>query len=182
MGGCKVLGIYLFHGLCTEMKEDMQVKIRARQRVWLEEYLRTWNACEAAHRAGYTDPIQAGMSNLGNPTLKQMIAQRLADRAMTTEEALDRLAEQARGSYAEFITEMGTIDLRAMKAAGKMYLIKQVKPTAHGLAVEFYDAQTALIHMGRYHKLFTDKVEAKEEVVLHVTYAEDIRSEEEDVK
>lgn len=65
-----------------------------------------------------------------------------------------RLAE-----VAEYIIEPGYVDIVAMERDGKKHLIKSIKPTQWGKAIEFYDAQAARMQIGKHHKLFTDKVE-----------------------
>lgn len=130
-----------------------------RQEVWLEEYFTTWNATEAARRAGYAHPKASGAENLANPTITETIKTRLSERTMTADEALVRLAEQARAEYSAYLLDDGSVDLVAMKADGKMHLIKSIKPTKFGKVVEFHDAQTALVHIGRHHKLFVDRTD-----------------------
>lgn len=147
--------------------------MNTRQKVWLAEYLRIWNPTEAAYRAGYSKPLRSGHHNLH--VLAPIIKLHMEVKIMSAEEALVRLSEQARAAYADYLMEDGTVDLAGMKKDGKLHLVKGIKPTAHGNQVEFYDSQTALVHIGRHHKLFTDKMETQEDVVIHVSYAEDIR-------
>lgn len=130
-----------------------------KQDVFLNEYLRTWNATEAARRAGYAVPKQEGARLLQQEVIASEIAQRLAEKVMGADEVLARLAEQSRAEYADYISDVGTVDLAAMKRDGKMHLIKSVKSGKYGLEITFYDAQTALISIGRHHQLFTDKVD-----------------------
>jgi Terminase small subunit len=61
--------------------------------------------------------------------------------------------------YAPYIYSGGYVDLAALEREGKMHLIKGIKSTKDGLQVEFYDAQAALVHLGKYHALFTEKQE-----------------------
>jgi len=77
---------------------------------------------------------------------------------MTPEQVIDRLDSQARAEYAEYIDDDGEVDLAAMRAAGKMHLVKGIKYDRKGRTmVEFYDAQQALVHMGKHYKLFTEQ-------------------------
>lgn len=84
-----------------------------------------------------------------------------------------RLAEQARGDIGDFLTVApgGAVELDLSKAADKIHLIRRVRQrrttrtTKEGVidktvwTLELYDAQAALIHIGKQHKLFTDRVE-----------------------
>ena len=137
-----------------------------RQTVWLEEYFKTWNATEAARRAGYAHPRQEGARLLSNVVVAEEIQKRIAEKTMSADEVLVRLGEQARAGYADYIGSNGKVDLAGMKRDGKMHLVKKVKPTKFGIEVEFYDAQTALVNIGRHHKLFTDGIDVGGELEL----------------
>jgi len=81
---------------------------------------------------------------------------------MDADEVLARLADQARGNIADFMnTEVpgGIIDLEKAQELGLTHLIKSISWTKQGVKVELYDAQAALVHIGRHLKLFTDRVE-----------------------
>ena len=101
------------------------------QQVFVSEYLKCFNATEAHTRAypkAKRDSARANASELlTKPNIKAEIAARLAEHHMTADEALQRLADMARGDITEFITPMGAFDIEAMKAAGKGHLIKKIK-------------------------------------------------------
>lgn len=141
--------------------------LSAKQQAFISEYLACWNASQAALAAGYSARTarKIGSENLTKPDIQAAIKARLAEKAMTADEVLARLAEHARGSMAEFIrvSESGTawLDLRAAKEAGKLHLIKSYQDASDkfGAKLELYDAQAALALLGRAHKLFTDRTE-----------------------
>ena len=90
--------------------------------------------------------------------IQAAIEKRIAEKAMSADEVLLRLAEQARSDISEFIGTHGGIDWE--KVAEKGYLIRKVSHTAGKQSqIELYDAQAALVHIGRYHKLFVDRKE-----------------------
>lgn len=62
-------------------------------------------------------------------------------------------------TYADYIYSGGYVDLAALERDNKMHLVKGLKNTKDGWVVEFYDAQAALVHIGKYHALFTEKTE-----------------------
>lgn len=133
-----------------------------KQRVFVEEYLTCWNASEAARRAGYSERTaqQMGSENLLKPVIRQAIDQRLAEKRMSADEVLARLSAQAGADMNDFLSQRGrgvTLDLVKAKAAGKLHLIKKYSKTKQGASIELHDAQAALVQIGRYHKLFTDK-------------------------
>jgi phage terminase small subunit len=136
------------------------VALSNKQQIFVEEYLTTWNATEAARRARYAHPNVQGSRLLVNISIAEEIKARISERTMGPDEVLLRLGEQARSEYAAYIMRDGTVDMESLVRDGKAHLIKGIKETAHGRTIEFYDGQAALVHIGRHHKLFTDKVEA----------------------
>jgi len=126
-----------------------------REKIWLAEYLKSFNATDAARRAGYKWPDKIGPRN--RQKFAALIDTELKDRALTPDQVIDRLSSHALAEYSEFINDDGEVDLKAMRAAGKMHLVKGIKPTRYGDQVEFYDAQSALVHIGKHHKLFTEQ-------------------------
>lgn len=136
--------------------------LSTKQKVFIEEYLKTFNATQAALAAGYSPETAhaTGWENLRKPEIAKAISQRLSEKAMSADEVLMRLAEQARAAYSDAIDEDGTVDVAKLVSTGRAHLIKAIKFTESGKKnVEFYDAQSALQLLGKHHKLFTDKQE-----------------------
>lgn len=134
--------------------------LSAKRRAFIEQYLRDFNAKQAAIRAGYSPrsaPVTAHRI-MAHPEVQEAIKARLAELKMGTDEVLLRLTEQARAEYAKYLGDEGTVDLVRMLADGKGHLIKGTKWDRRGnLVVEFYDAQSALVQIGRAHGMFIDK-------------------------
>lgn len=135
-----------------------------KQKAFIEEYLKDYNATRAAERAGYggDDSTLAaiGSENLRKPKIASRIRHRLRESAMTADEVQMRLAEQARGTYASYITPEGGVDVAQMVEDGKVHLIKRMRDTKYGMDIEFYDSQKALQLIGRAHGMFKDRVNA----------------------
>jgi len=152
--------------------------LTGKQRIFIDEYLKCLNATEAARRAGYQggDAVLrvVGCRNLTKANIAERIAAHFKASAMSREEVLERLGEIARAEYTEYLTECGTVKLKELLEAGKGHLIKGIKETAHGRQIEFYDAQKALVDIGRHHALFVDKqqVEHVGEATIRVVYEE----------
>jgi hypothetical protein len=126
-------------------------RLTNRQRVFIAEYLKCWNAAEAARRAGYSDESARyiGAENLTKPNIKTAIEERMQALAMEADEALYRLSDIARGTLADFMDpETGQLDLAQAREAGKLGLVKRfTRTTFEGgetVRVELYDAQDAL--------------------------------------
>lgn len=128
---------------------------------FVDHYLETWNAAEAARRAGYSDKTarSIGHENLTKPDIAAEIQRRVDERTLTANEVLVRLGEQARAEYSAYLMPEGMVDFARLIADGKGHLVKGIKETAQGRVIEFHDAQTALVTIGKHHKLWTDQVQ-----------------------
>lgn len=141
-------------------------KLTPKQRKFIIEYFKCgMNATEAAARAGYAGDratlAVTGFDNLRNPKIREQIEKRMEADAMSASEVVARLSAIARTDMSEFITiKHGITFLNAEKAeaAGVLHLIKKVKIKDEGIEVELYDKQAALVQLGKYHALFTDRV------------------------
>lgn len=149
--------------------------ITNRQRLFIEEYLTCWNATEAARRAGYTNPNKQGPRLLVKDGIRELVKQRLSEKAMSADEVLQRLAEHARGDMGDFIAIESmsfSLDLQKAKELGLTRLIKKVKDRVvmtnnkdgeetetHTLEIELYDAKSALDTLAKYHGLLVDRTD-----------------------
>lgn len=135
-----------------------------KQHVFVEEYLKCWNATESARRAGYDGDDNTlgviGWENLRKPKIAEYISKRLSAVVMTSDEVLSRLSQQARADIANFMSfGEGTwkLDLDKIKEFG--HLIKKIKQGRWGLEIELYDAQAAMIQIGKAHGIFSDRID-----------------------
>lgn len=167
--------------------------LSAKQFAFCEAYLETLNATEAARRAKYQASSAAvfgviGHENLRKPKIKAYIEARLGELTMPAEEVLVRLSQQAKGAdvtdFAEMVTihEIGedgekvvsdirlNIDLEKIHDLGLGHLIKKISQTGSGISIEWHNPQKALELLGKYHKLFTEKIEhgVSDEMQQHV--------------
>lgn len=86
-----------------------------KRRVFVEEYLRCWNASEAARRAEYKCPRMAGSRLMTNDDIQTYIQVRLADLVMCANEVLTRLAGIAREEHIPLSSET----IKALQLIGK---------------------------------------------------------------
>lgn len=145
--------------------------VKKKHELFIEAYLSTFNATHAAIAAGYSrrSAHSTGWEILRNPEVAKAISQRLSETAMSADEVMMRLAEQARGDLGDFLftTPDGEIQLNLDNPAAKTRLIKEVtqRRTVRDdveetvLTVKMYDSQAALQLIGKHHKLFTEKME-----------------------
>lgn len=143
------------------------------------------NATQAVIDAGYkiNEPDSSkgrataaaiGYENLRKPQIREQVEARLKEHAMSANEVIARLSDFARGDLTFLLNADGEPDLAKAKSYGVTHLIKEyeiettryVDPDNIEIAkivtkskLKIHDALSALVHLGRYHKLFTDKVE-----------------------
>lgn len=148
-------------------------KLTNLQREFVNQYfLCGRNATEAAERAGYKAKNRAtfasiGSENLRKPLIKDAIEIYLRESAMSAAEVLYLLSEHARASLDDMLDGDGIPSIEKARELGKMHLVKRWKvkevsrkdTTTTEKEIELHDPQSALIQLGRYHKLFTDKLE-----------------------
>lgn len=138
-------------------------ELSPKHRKFLDEYLRLNMNGTKAYKNVYGPMNDATAAAAATRVLKSVKAKTYIDEyfkqgQMGREEVLFRLTEQARGEHDRFITPDG-VDLEALVTAGKAHLVKSVKPTRYGNAIEFYDAQSAAVHIGKHHGLFVERHE-----------------------
>ena len=144
---------------------------RERINKFVEVYLSTFNASEAARQSGYTGKRAniAGTYWMRNPKVKERIQEAMKTLEMGPEEAVARLSRIARFNLGMYLLPDGTVDIPKLLASEDACLVKKVTPRRIGLEVEFHDPLVALDKIGRYHKLFTDRVEVDSESALTIT-------------
>lgn len=118
--------------------------LTAKQQRFVDEYLIDLNATQAAIRAGYSEKTaaQVGHENLRKPD----IAASIAAKAANTAEKLDLSAERVLRGLFEEATRTGD-------------------GASHGARVSAWGL------LGKYHKLFTDRIEADVTADVTVTDA-----------
>jgi len=100
-------------------------KLTNKQRIFIDEYLRSFNATRAAIAAGYSPKTarSTGSENMTKPDIKAEIDAGLAEMQMTADEVKIRLADMARadiGSFLDVSTTGWNIDLLQRDEAGEL--------------------------------------------------------------
>lgn len=146
-----------------------------KQTVFIDEYLKCWNATQAAIRAGYPEKSArtVGSENLAKPDISAAIQKRLDENAMSANEVLQRLADHGRGTLADFVSvnESGwSVDLDKAQQAEKLHLLKKITRTEKTFkskgneettvvtSIELHDVQNALTLLGKNLGIFSDQV------------------------
>lgn len=149
-------------------------QLTPKQRKFIEGYLTCWNSSKAAREAGYKHASHVASGLLKTPIIREAIEKRLKESAMSSNEVMARLAEQARLNASMFfkfewvpvvdgkgkpvLDENGDqvkeylnigIDWKVFEEYG--YLVKRLGYTSRGKPfLEFHDSQAALLSMSKF--------------------------------
>lgn len=164
----------------------MARNLTAKQLIFANAFLETLDGTEAARRAYKAKNDNTfgviAYENLRKPKIKAYIDERLKEKTMSADEVLYRLTQEAQYidtvelSKIETIVEIapdGTeitrpiliVDLEKIKARGLGKMVKKIRMTAQGnIEIEWIDSQKALELLGKYHGLFTERIEHTGEI------------------
>lgn len=168
--------------------------MNVKQELFVEEYLKCFNATKAAKAAGYSEKTayQQGHELLKNPEIDARVKDRLKAAAMDANEVLYHLASIARGDMDDLLDANGNLDIEKARKFGKTNLIKRVRSRVVSTEnsdvseqeTEGYDRLKALELIGRHLAMFTDKVrvESWEDEIVALVKAgkitvDDVRAE-----
>lgn len=157
--------------------------LTGKMKKWAEAYLVTLNKTEASRRAGYGG-TDADLSNIGYQNYRKLEVQeylkdRLAAICMPANEVLARLSEQASADMSDFLhfedgIKLPFLDLKGAAEKGLLRLVKKFKYNDDGRPeIELYDAQAALVHLGKAHGIFDKGPDGSDDkpFVIKVVYA-----------
>lgn len=137
-----------------------------KQQLFINKYFECgFNATRAAIAAGYSEATaySQGSRLLKKVEITEEISCRMADQAMTPNEVIARLADQARGDMADFIG----LDSEKIKKHPQSKLIKKFKSVTSRLdekviservEIELHDPQAALTTLAKHHGLLKDGI------------------------
>jgi hypothetical protein len=152
-----------------------------KQRAFVDYYLANGgNATKAAEAAGYSAPHVAGHRTLRNAKIEAEIAARTASRAMSADEALQRLGDRARVSIADFydVDDDGNLvlNLRRARDSGKLELIDGIAYDQRGNPIlKLPDRTATLTLIGRNLGLWVDRVQQDTTLRLDVMTDDQLR-------
>lgn len=160
------------------MSKDTTRGLTVKEQLFVNAYLGQagYNATEAARVAGYKGNDNTlgvvGFDNLRKPKIAALVLERLNEAAMSANEVLARLSKHARGRLVDLLNEDGQFDLALAEKRDVADLLKKLKVrtitrrTRDGEEIEdvnyeyeIHDPQAALVHLGKFHKLFAERIE-----------------------
>jgi len=143
----------------------MSTDLTLKQERWINAYLETGNATEAARQAGYganEDGLRViGCQNLTKLNIKRRIEMRLAEQNVTAAEVIGTLASHLRADVTDLFDETGILDLQTIRERGLGHLIKKIKRTRRyegrgedrqpvdELEIEVNNQQSAAVQLSR---------------------------------
>lgn len=138
-----------------------------KQQSFVEAYLRTFNATQAAKDAGYSEKTaySQGHDLLKKPEIKAELERRYKENAMSANEILQHLTEIARGDLDDVLDNNGNLDMDKARKGGRTRLLRKLKTrtitTENSDIVEteteLYGRLEALKLLGQFYALFTEK-------------------------
>jgi phage terminase small subunit len=149
-----------------------------KQNSFCDHYLTTGNATDAAIKAGFTldrnSASTIGARLLRNVKVQAEIKRRLGISIASPNEVLETLTKHARADLTDVLDTNGQFDYRRARRKRLLKKLKVKKRIEHDKdgnvtehveqEFEIHDPQAALEKLGRFHKLFTDKVETSSEL------------------
>jgi phage terminase small subunit len=154
--------------------------LTAKQQAFINHYLTTWNATEAARRAQYKGDdatlAAVGYENLRKPHIRSAIDERMRELTIDANEVLLRMARMATGDMSDFLSfdnAGARLDLGKAEARGKLGLIKKFSSVENvmlgkddsetvlnrRITIELYPADGALDKLARHYGLYNDRLE-----------------------
>jgi len=127
------------------------------QAIFVEEYLANgFNATSAAKAAKYSAFNRDGYSSIGasvmkSKKIKSLIARRIAERALSANDVIDRYREVSDGTVADFLGDGGGfIDLAKAEDRKKLHLLKEIQFDGDGnIKIKLRDQDKALDQLAR---------------------------------
>lgn len=156
--------------------------LTGKQRLFVEYYcgISNGNATDAARRAGYAYPNVEGPKNLVKPSIRDAVAERYGEAAMSAKECLSRLGAQARATLADMTTLIPIYEERdgrscpwprklvrytiepdweKMVSTGLIHQVAEIRWTQYGPVIKLHDVQGALLAIASAHGLNKSQVE-----------------------
>ena len=119
-------------------------ELTVKQRLFVENYLQSPNATQAAIKAGYSKKTAASQGErlLRNVEIAALVTKRIDQEVMSANEVLSELADIAKADWREFVEIRYDRDGKVIDAT-----------------LRLSDKIKSLELIGKHHKLFTDKQE-----------------------
>ena len=159
--------------MTKENQDQNPPEIYHKHRDFVEAYIanyrngtRAYKQIYGEDRSDQTAAVNASKL-LRNAKVKAYLEWRLRDLSATADEVIFTLTRHMQANIDDIVTPMGEISITRARDRGAMDIIKEFKKTRRTFrmkdgseevteeeTVKLHDAQSAAVHLGRYHKLF----------------------------
>jgi phage terminase small subunit len=143
--------------------EPKKVKLTAKQRKLVDEYLIIQNITKAAIAAGYSKKTASvlGSETFKKPYVQEYYRSRIADITAKNDDkvswVLSRLIETANADIRDFVDKNGIIKKLDKTVNGR--LIQSIRHTREGVNIQLQSQDKALELLGKYLSMWSDKVD-----------------------
>ena len=141
-------------------------KLTAKEKAWADAYLVTLSKAGAARIAKYKGDsntlAHVGWENYRKEYIQAYMKDKLDQMAMPVNEVLARFAAMASSNLSDFASIKTTKDLEeredgaVVKKFKRDIITDQLGRQHEKMEIELYDAQTALVHIGKAHGIFKE--------------------------
>lgn len=161
----------------------MSDSLTDKQKAFCREYLKDFNAKQASIRAGYSEDSAGsiGHENLNKPEVQRHIQELAGKMNSRTDNKIERIITElqliAFGSLRDVLEwDAGGVSLKNSKDIGdSARLVSEVSENRTDKAtttkVKMHDKLKALELLGRYHKIFSDKIEQDSKQKIEIVLA-----------
>jgi hypothetical protein len=152
------------------------IGLTIKQQLFVEHYLQTRSGFRAAKLAGYAGVDytlrQVAAENLAKPAIRAEIDRRLKPLIHSSTRVLAGLAAIADADSQDVFEDDGSFDFSKAKERGITRLIKSLaydKDTGKITKVELHNAHEGLRDLGKFHKIFVERVETEDKTPANST-------------
>jgi hypothetical protein len=173
-------------------RRGVRTRLTLRERLYVYHRLKGEYGYRAVFLAGFPckndNVARVKATKLEQRPLVRAALDAAVEAAMPADEVKVRLSEHARadvtdilaGCYSLECTPDGqayrTFDVVKARRLGLGHLVKSVTPTRYGDKVELHDSQAALVHLGRHHKLWVDRIDVTDTTDIKQLATEQLRA------
>ena len=148
---------------------DYEKSLSPSERLFLVEYLRTWDVVASARAAGHDDPTYYEASALFQ-RIRPAVNERMRGAVMNEDELMMRLVDIARGLRPDEIDAFGFVEFEKLKERGRTHLVRRVTRNMKNVVVEMHDSMEALKLLGKVMGVLVDRKEHMHEGKIVIEY------------
>jgi hypothetical protein len=173
------------------IKRGVRTRLTLRERLYVYHRLKGEYGYRAVFLAGFPckndNVARVKATKIERRPLVRAALDAEIEAAMPADEVKVRLSEHARADVTDVLAGCYTLhqgadgyyrafDVDKARRLGLGHLVKSVTPTRYGDKVELHDSQAALVHLGRHHKLWVDRIDVADTTEIKQLTTEQLRA------